>query len=263
MAEPSAPTAASADGSEVFAARCYDAYKIYGDGDSEIRALDGVTVGFEAHRFTAVMGPSGSGKSTLIQCMAGLDHLSAGRSFIGEAEITTMAATQRTLLRRDHLGFVFQAFNLVPSLTAEKNILLPFKLAKRTPDRERYQQIVDMLGLTDRVGHTPGELSGGQQQRVALARALVSSPELLFADEPTGNLDSTTSDHVLGFLRQAVDTMGQSVVMVTHDPRAAAFADRAVFLADGRVVDDLVAPTVASVVDRMRRFSPVTEGPPQ
>ena len=248
-------------GAAEFAARAYGVTKIYGSGDSEVRALDGVDVGFERGRFTAVMGPSGSGKSTLIQCMAGLDYATSGRIFIGDTEIQHLNPTAMTLIRRDRMGFVFQAFNLVPSLTAEKNILLPLKLAKRQVDREFFDEVITTIGLTDRLHHKPAELSGGQQQRVAVARALVGRPDLLFADEPTGNLDSRTSLEVLGLIRGAVDALGQSVVMVTHDPVAAGHADRVVFLADGRIVDDLVDPTPARVLDRMKQFQPPSSAP--
>jgi putative ABC transport system ATP-binding protein len=237
----------------VFAARCYDATKVYADGG--IRALDGVTLGFVAAQFTAIMGPSGSGKSTLLQTMAGLDYLTSGRVFVGETELGTLDPTRLTLVRRDLMGFVFQAFNLVPSLTAEQNILLPLKLAKRDPDRGWFDEIVDRVGLRDRLDHRPAQLSGGQQQRVAVARALVSRPQILFADEPTGNLDSTSGEEVLSILRNAVDHDGQTVVMVTHDPTAAAHADRVLFLADGRIVDDLATPTADAIFERMKGLS--------
>jgi putative ABC transport system ATP-binding protein len=237
-----------------FAARAYDAFKVFGLGETEVRALDGVTVGFEAARFTAIMGPSGSGKSTLVQCIAGLDRLSSGRVFIGDDEITVMNAEQLTLLRRRRIGFVFQAFNLVPSLTAEKNIRLPFKLARAEPDPELFERVITTLQLQDRLKHKPSELSGGQQQRVAVARALVSQPEILIADEPTGNLDSRSSAQMLDFIRGAVDSLGQSVVMVTHDPHAAARADRVVVLADGRIADDLTGVTAEVLIERMKQF---------
>lgn len=237
-----------------YAARAYQATKIYGSGDSEVRALAGVDVGFEAGRFSAVMGPSGSGKSTLIQCMAGLDYVTSGRIFVGDVEIQGLNPTEMTLLRREKMGFVFQSFNLVPSLTAERNILLPLTLAKRDVDQAFFDEVISRIGLGDRLGHKPSELSGGQQQRVAVARALVSRPELLFADEPTGNLDSRTSLEMLRLIRDAVDQLGQTVVMVTHDPVAASHADRVVFLADGLIVDELLDPTAASVLERMKRF---------
>jgi putative ABC transport system ATP-binding protein len=201
------------------------------------------------------MGPSGSGKSTLLQTMAGLDYLTSGRVFVGETELGTLDPTRLTLVRRDLMGFVFQAFNLVPSLTAEQNILLPLKLAKRDADRAWFDEIVDRVGLRDRLDHRPAQLSGGQQQRVAVARALVSRPQILFADEPTGNLDSTSGEEVLSILRNAVDHDGQTVVMVTHDPTAAAYADRVLFLADGRIVDDLATPTADAIFERMKGLS--------
>jgi putative ABC transport system ATP-binding protein len=241
-------------GAPAFAARAYDAYKIFGAGETEVRALDGVTVGFEAGRFTAIMGPSGSGKSTLVQCIAGLDRLTSGRVFIGDEEITVMNAEQLTLLRRRRIGFVFQAFNLVPSLTAEKNIRLPFKLAKAEADPEVFDRVVTTLQLKDRLNHKPAELSGGQQQRVAVARALVTRPEILIADEPTGNLDSRSSGQVLDFIREAVDTMGQSVVMVTHDPLSAARADRVLLLVDGRLADDVRGAGADDLIERMKQF---------
>lgn len=238
----------------VFAAAAYDVYKVYGREDSEVRALDGVTVGFEAGRFTAIMGPSGSGKSTLMQCVAGLDSLSSGRVFIGQTEITAMNATELTLLRREKIGFIFQGFNLVPALTARENILLPMTLSNRPVDPAFFDEVVAAVGLGDRLGHKPRELSGGQQQRVAVARALISRPELVFADEPTGNLDSRSGGEILGFLRRAVDQWSQTVVMVTHDPAAAAYADLVIFLADGRVTDHLESPTAAAILDRMKNF---------
>jgi putative ABC transport system ATP-binding protein len=237
-----------------FAARAYDAYKIFGQEETEVRALDGVSVGFESGRFTTIMGPSGSGKSTLVQCIAGLDRLTSGRVFIGDEEITAMNAEQLTLLRRRRIGFVFQAFNLVGSLTAEKNIRLPFKLAKSEPDPELFDRVVRTLQIEDRLSHKPSELSGGQQQRVAVARALVTQPEILIADEPTGNLDSRSSTEMLDFIRGAVDSLGQSVVMVTHDPHAAARADRVVILADGRIADDLTNVTAEDLIERMKEF---------
>jgi putative ABC transport system ATP-binding protein len=236
-----------------FAARCYDAVRHYDDG--RVQALDGVTIGFETGRFTAIMGPSGSGKSTLLQTMAGLDYLNSGRVFVGEVELGMLDPTKLTLIRRDLMGFVFQAFNLVPSLTAEQNIVLPVKLAKRDVDRAWFEQVIQRVGLTDRLGHKPAELSGGQQQRVAVARALVARPQIVFADEPTGNLDSRSSGEVLDILRSSVDHDGQTVVMVTHDPSAASHADRVLFLADGRIVDDMAAPGVDTILDRMKQFT--------
>jgi putative ABC transport system ATP-binding protein len=235
-----------------FAARCYDAVRWYDEG--RVRALDGVTIGFEAGRFTAIMGPSGSGKSTLLQSMAGLDYLNSGRTFIGDVELGLLDPTKLTLIRRDLMGFVFQAFNLVPSLTAEQNIVLPLKLAKRDVDRAWFDQMVARVGIADRLGHKPAQLSGGQQQRVAVARALVSRPQIIFADEPTGNLDTHSGGEVLDILRTAVDQDGQTVAMVTHDPSAASRADRVLFLADGRIVDDLAAPGLDAIIERMKRF---------
>jgi len=236
------------------AAATEHAVKIYGSGLTEVRALDGVTVAFERGRFTAIMGPSGSGKSTLLHCIAGLDTLTSGRALIGDEDLSTLDDRRLTLLRRDRVGFVFQAFNLVPTLTAEENITLPMALAGRKGDAAWIDKVVDTLGLRDRLAHRPNELSGGQQQRVAVARALASRPQIIFADEPTGNLDSRSGLEVLGFLRRAVDDMGQTIVMVSHDPVAASHADRIIFLADGRVVDEMLAPTVERVLDRIKRF---------
>src|SRR6516165_8413497 len=236
------------------AARTQDAVKIYGTGQVEVRALDAVTVEFFAGRFTAIMGPSGSGKSTLLHCAAGLDSLTSGKAFIGDADLGTLNDHQLTILRRDHVGFVFQAFNLVPTITAEENINLPMLLAGRKAERDWLARIVGTLDIGDRLNHRPDEMSGGQQQRVAVARALASRPEIIFADEPTGNLDSHAGTEVLTFMRRAVDEMGQTIVMVTHDPMAASYADRIVFLADGRVVDEMREPTAERVLERMRRF---------
>ena len=236
------------------AARTVDAVKVYGKGQVEVRALDGVTVEFAAGRYNAIMGPSGSGKSTLLHCAAGLDTLTSGKAFIGDADLSTLNDHQLTILRRDHVGFVFQAFNLVPTLTAAENITLPLLLAGRKGDRAWIAKVIDTTGIGDRLQHRPGELSGGQQQRVAVARALASQPEIIFADEPTGNLDSRAGAEVLGFLRRAVDEMGQTIVMVTHDPIAARYADRIVFLADGRIVDEMREPTAGRVLERMKRF---------
>jgi putative ABC transport system ATP-binding protein len=234
------------------AARAVDATKVYGKGEAEVRALDGVSVDFATARFTAIMGPSGSGKSTLMHCLAGLDRLTSGSAWIGGVELSRLNDNKITQLRRDHVGFIFQAFNLVPTLTAAENIVLPLRLAGRKPDPDWLRQVVATVGLGDRLTHRPSELSGGQQQRVAVARALASRPQIVFADEPTGNLDSRTGAEILSFMRQAVRELGQTIVMVTHDPVAAAYADRAVFLADGRIVDDLHEPTADSVFDRMR-----------
>lgn len=238
-----------------WAAQVLGAYKVYGSGDAEVRALDGVTVGFEPARFTAIMGPSGSGKSTLMQCAAGLDRLSAGQVLIGDVDITRLDEKRLTLLRRERIGFVFQQYNLLPTLTADENIRFPLTLAGREPDADWYDRVVDTVGLRDRLGHRPSELSGGQQQRVAVARALVERPEIIFADEPTGNLDSRSSADLLAFMATAVAEFGQTVVMVTHDPVAATYADRVLFLADGRIVDEVLDPTRDDVLARMARLS--------
>ena len=251
LAEPTRPTVAA----PAAAAVARGATKIYGAGDTEALALDHVDVAFEAGRFTAIMGPSGSGKSTLMHCMAGLDRLDGGTVTVDGVDITGASERQLTMLRRDRLGFIFQAFNLIPTLTALENITLPMDLGGRTPDRAWLDQIVETVGLAHRLDHTPGELSGGQQQRVAVARALASRPALIFADEPTGNLDSATGTEILAFMADAVAELGQTIVMVTHDPVAAAHADRVVFLADGRVVDDLAAPTADAVLDHMRHLA--------
>ena len=237
-----------------WAAQVHGAAKIYGSGENEVRALDHVTVGFEKGAFTAIMGPSGSGKSTLMQCAAGLDRLTAGTAFIGDVDITKLGEKALTLLRRDKVGFIFQQFNLLPTLTAEENITFPLDLAGRKPDSAWMTHVVNTVGLSDRLHHKPSELSGGQQQRVAVARALVERPEIIFADEPTGNLDSTSSSEILSFMEGAVKEFGQTVVMVTHDPVAASHASRVLFLADGRIVDELMAPTRDSVLDRMRNL---------
>ncbi|HEX5095549.1 MAG TPA: ABC transporter ATP-binding protein [Acidimicrobiia bacterium] len=240
------------NGNAAVAARAVDAVKVYGKGDTEVRALDGVTVDFATGRFTAIMGPSGSGKSTLMHTLAGLDDLTSGAVYIGDTDISRLRDKKLTKLRRDRIGFIFQAFNLIPTLTAVENITLPMRLAGRKPDQAWVDNVVDTVGLRARLGHRPSELSGGQQQRVAVARALASRPQIIFADEPTGNLDSRSGAEVLSFMRQAVREFGQTIVMVTHDPVAASYADRAVFLADGRIVDDLDNPTSDSVFDRMR-----------
>ncbi len=236
------------------AARTVELTKTYGTGDAVVRALNGVDVEFERARFTAVMGPSGSGKSTLMHCMAGLDAPTSGRSFIGDQEIGLLDDAGLTQLRRDRIGFVFQSFNLVPTLTAAENITLPADLAAVEIDRAWFDSLVAQLGIADRLSHRPNELSGGQQQRIACARAMIGRPELIFADEPTGNLDSNSSAELLAFLRRAVTEHGQSIVMVTHDSRAAAYADRVVFLADGRVVGELIAPTADAVLEQMKQL---------
>lgn len=236
------------------AARAVGLVKTYGRGDTEVRALDGVDVTFARGEFTAVMGPSGSGKSTLMHCMAGLDQPTSGEAYVGEVEVGGLDDNGLTKLRRDHVGFIFQSFNLVPTLTAAENICLPLDLAGNDVDQAWMDALVDELGLTDRLGHRPGELSGGQAQRVAVARALLARPDLVFADEPTGNLDSNSSAEVLSFMQRSVREHGQSIVMVTHDARGASFADRVVFLADGRIVDELVGPTTDAVLERMKRL---------
>ncbi len=236
------------------AAYATGATKTYGNGDTRVVALDQVSVAFEAGKFTAIMGPSGSGKSTLMHCMAGLDRLSEGDVFIGSTNITAASERELTMLRRDRLGFIFQAFNLVPTLSAQENITLPSDLAGRDIDSAWLDNVVSTVGLSDRTTHRPNELSGGQQQRVAVARALAGQPELIFADEPTGNLDSQTGAEILEFMRQAVREFDQSIVMVTHDPVAAGYADRVVFLGDGKVVDEIHDPTPDAVLDHMRQF---------
>jgi putative ABC transport system ATP-binding protein len=247
------PTTATATATATvgWAAQVIGATKVYGSGEAEVRALDGVTVGFEHGRFTAIMGPSGSGKSTLMQCAAGLDRLSAGQAIIGDVDITRLTEKQLTLLRRDKIGFIFQQFNLLPTLNARENITFPLDLAGRKPDPAWMDQVVATVGLGDRLDHKPSELSGGQQQRVAVARALVERPEIIFADEPTGNLDSRSSAEILTFMRRAVTEQGQTVVMVTHDPIAATYASRILFLADGRIVDELLQPTREAILARM------------
>ena len=234
------------------AARAVAATKVYGEGDTEVRALDGVDVALAKGEFTAIMGPSGSGKSTLMHCMAGLDTLTSGQVFIGDVELGALKEKDLTELRRDKVGFVFQAFNLVPTLTALENITLPMSLAGRKPDQARLDRVVTTVRLADRLKHRPSELSGGQQQRVAVARALAGEPDIIFADEPTGNLDSRSGAEILSFMASAVRDFGQTIVMVTHDPVAAGYADRALFLADGKIVDDMVDPTADKVLDRLK-----------
>ncbi len=236
------------------AAHAIGASKIYGTGDTEVRALDGVDVTFESGAFTAIMGPSGSGKSTLMHCMAGLDTLTSGEVFIGETALSQLSERNLTLLRRDSVGFVFQSFNLVPTLTALENITLPMDLAGADPDEAWLTNVVDTVGLSDRVSHRPNELSGGQQQRVAVSRALATRPKIIFADEPTGNLDSVTGTEILEFMRRAVDDFGQTIVMVTHDPAAASHADRVLFLFDGKIVDELVDPTPDTILDFLKQL---------
>ena len=236
------------------AARAQHLSKIYGAGDTEVRALDDVSVDFGQGRFTAIMGPSGSGKSTLMHCLAGLDTATSGSVTIGDVELTTLGDKQMTRLRRDRIGFVFQSFNLVPTLTARENITLPLDIAGREVDTQWFDMVVDRLGLRDRLDHRPNELSGGQQQRVACARALIGRPDIIFGDEPTGNLDSRSSGEVLSILRAAVDEFGQTVVIVTHDPRAAGYADRVVFLADGHVVNDISDPDADEIFEYMKQL---------
>ena len=234
------------------AARTDSARKIYGEGDTAVHALNGVTVTFEAQEFSAIMGPSGSGKSTLLHCAAGLDRLSSGSVFIGEVELGELSDRQLTRLRRDKVGFIFQAFNLVPTLTAGENIRLPMEIAGTDADEEWLSQVVEILNLGDRLSHRPGELSGGQQQRVAAARALSSRPAIIFADEPSGNLDRTSGTELLEFLAVAVKEYGQTIVMVTHDPFAAGYADRVIFLADGQIQGELDDPTTDQILDRIK-----------
>jgi putative ABC transport system ATP-binding protein len=226
--------------------------KVYGQGSTSVRALDGIDAEFEHAEFTAIMGPSGSGKSTLLHCLAGLDEVTSGKIFLGDIDVTTLDEKRRTQVRRDKIGFIFQSFNLVPSLTAEENITLPMDLARRKPDLDWLNGLYDLVGLKDRLHHRPAELSGGEQQRVAAARALAGRPEIVFADEPTGNLDSKRGGEMLAFMRRAVREFGQTIVMVTHDPIAASYSDRVVFLADGTVVDFMEGPTVDKVLDRMK-----------
>ena len=247
LAAPARTIAASA-------ANTVEASKVFGEGENVVKAIDAVTVDFEKGRFSAIMGPSGSGKSTLMHCMAGLDPWTSGHSYIDGVDLTSLREKQLTTLRRDQVGFIFQAYNLVPSLTALENITLPGMLAGRDPDSAWLKTVVATVGLSDRLTHRPSELSGGQQQRVAVARALVARPAIIFADEPTGNLDSHAGTEILHFMRKAVDDLGQTIVMVSHDPVAASFADRIVFLADGRFVDEMLDPTAELVLNRMRLF---------
>ncbi|MBM7173302.1 ABC transporter ATP-binding protein [Streptomyces sp. G44] len=247
-------TTPSATRATAVAARATDLSKVYGQGETQVVALDHVSVDFGQGEFTAIMGPSGSGKSTLMHCVAGLDSFSSGSVRLGETELSTLKDKQLTKLRRDKIGFIFQAFNLLPTLTALENITLPMDIAGRKPDKRWLEQVIEMVGLAGRLSHRPTELSGGQQQRVAVARALASQPEIIFGDEPTGNLDSRSGAEVLGFLRNSVRDLGQTVVMVTHDPVAASYADRVIFLADGRIVDEMLRPSAEGVLDRMKHF---------
>ena len=254
--------AASAVGASTVAARVVGLTKVYGSGDAEVRALDGVSLDIAAREFTAVMGPSGSGKSTLMHCCAALDTPTAGQVFIGDTEIGHLSDKKLTHLRRERIGFVFQSFNLVPTLTAGENIVLPLSIAGRKPDPGWYDAVIGTVDLGDRLDHRPNELSGGQQQRVAVARALMSRPHIVFADEPTGNLDSKSGAEVLTLLRSSVDERGQTIVMVTHDPVAAAYTDRVVFLADGRIVDELRRPDREQVLNKMQELASREPAPP-
>jgi len=236
------------------AARAVDASKIYGSGEAEVRALDGIDVEFTAGAFTAIMGPSGSGKSTLLHCLAGLDRLTSGQIFLGDREISSCSEKELTIVRRDQIGFIFQAYNLIPTLNALENITLPMALAGRKAEQSWLDNVVGTVRLGDRLSHRPSELSGGQQQRVAVARALVSKPHIIFADEPTGNLDSKSGAEILNFMRSAVTELGQTIVMVTHDPGAAGYSDRVVFLADGKTVGEMADPTPQAILDRMKQL---------
>ncbi len=236
------------------AARIDNGVKTYGEGDAAVHALNGASAEFERGRFTAIMGPSGSGKSTLLHCIAGLDALTSGNAYIGDIDLASLKDRDLTLLRRERVGFIFQSFNLIPTLNADENILLPLTIAGQDPDLDWYNQIIETVGLRDRLNHLPSELSGGQQQRVAAARALVSKPEIVFADEPSGNLDSKAGAELLGFMRMAVREFEQTIVMVTHDPVTAAYSDRIVFLDDGKIVDEMADPTAEAVLDRLKNF---------
>ncbi|MET1002013.1 MAG: ABC transporter ATP-binding protein [Acidimicrobiia bacterium] len=236
------------------AARAVQATKYYGTGENEVHALDGVDIEFNRQQFTAIMGPSGSGKSTLLHCIAGLDRLTSGEVWLGDVQLGQLSEKELTKLRRDRVGFVFQAFNLIPTLTAIENITLPSALAGHDPDKEWLDRVVDTTGLRDRLSHRPSELSGGQQQRVAVARALATRPEIIFADEPTGNLDSRASAEILAFMKRAVSEFGQTIVMVTHDPISASYSERVVFLVDGKIVDEIHGPTADAVLDKMRQL---------
>ena len=245
MPAPPAPTRSAA-------ARAVELRKVYGEGDAAVEALSGVSVDLAAGEFTAIMGPSGSGKSTLLHCLAGLDTPTSGQVFVGDVDLTQLNDKRLTELRRDKVGFVFQAFNLVPTLTARENITLPLDIAGRDVDQAWFDEVVSTIGIGDRLTHRPSQLSGGQQQRVAGARAMVSRPEIVFADEPTGNLDSKSGAELLAFLRSAVKDHGQTIVMVTHDANAASYADRVIFLEDGHVVDEMREPTAERVLDRLK-----------
>jgi len=236
------------------AARANGISKVYGTGDTAVHALDDVTVSFPGGRLAAVMGPSGSGKSTLMHCMAGLDRVTSGEVWVGDTELGQLTERQLTLLRREQVGFIFQSYNLLATLTAAENVVLPLAIAGRKPDGAWYDQVIDAVGLRRRLGHRPTELSGGEQQRVAGARALVARPTVIFADEPTGNLDSKSGAEILNFMRRSVDEFGQTIIMVTHDPTAAAYADRVLFLADGRIVDEMLDPTAQKVLDYLKRL---------
>jgi putative ABC transport system ATP-binding protein len=242
----------AAPSTDLVAARIENGVKVYGSGQAQVTALNGVTEEFPTGRFTAIMGPSGSGKSTLLHCLAGLDTLTSGTVSVGGVELGSLSDKELTHLRREKVGFIFQAYNLVPTLSAEENIVLPLSIAGRKPDDSWFDTVVDTIGVRDRLGHRPGELSGGQQQRVAAARAMVTQPALIFADEPSGNLDSTSGNELLAFMRRAVDEFGQTILMVTHDANAASYADRVVFLDDGRIVDRTADPTAEKILDRMK-----------
>jgi putative ABC transport system ATP-binding protein len=256
LTNPAQHTPAAEGDVRTVAARAREVVKTYGRGDAQVRALDGASLDVATGQFTAIMGPSGSGKSTLMHVLAGLDDIDSGTVHLGETDVTGLDEKGRTLLRRSRIGFVFQNFNLVPALTAAENIALPLTLAGSRPDPAWVTRLVEILGLGNRLGHRPNELSGGQQQRVAVARALVTRPEIVFADEPTGNLDSRHGKALLQFLRDAAHDLGQTIVMVTHDPGAAAYADRVVFLADGHIVDALAGPTVPEILQRMTDLEP-------
>ena len=246
------PGAGTAGRTSAIAARAVDVWKVYGSGEAQVAALRGVSLDLGGGMFTAIMGPSGSGKSTLMHCLAGLDSVTRGEVYIGDTKVTGLGDSGLTRLRRDKVGFVFQQFNLLPTLTAEENILLPLSIAGRKPDKQWYDTVINTVGLADRLRHRPSQLSGGQQQRVACARAMVSRPDVIFADEPTGNLDSRSGAEVLNFLRNSVHDFGQTIVMVTHDPNAASYADRVVFLGDGQIVDEIRKPTAELVLDKLK-----------